>query len=84
VRAFFACISEPATTQAVCIDGHAYSIWAGRRITLDAVPPVSDRLYNRIVGDYVVVAKHLGIRPHQLQAITWVAWRRLHVKPVSK
>lgn len=77
VRAFFACILNPKNETTVCIDGHAFAIHAGRRITLDETPTMNDRLYNRIAGDYVIVAKWLGLSPCQLQAVTWVCWRRL-------
>jgi hypothetical protein len=76
VRAFHACIL--GSDLAVCVDGHAYAIWIGRRVTLDDVPTLNDKLYRRIAADYVTVAKTLNVRPCQLQAITWVAWRRLH------
>lgn len=78
VRAFASCIVNPSDSVAVCIDGHAYAIWCGRRIPLDDVPPLNNRLYHRIAGDYVFVAKVLSIRPCQLQAVTWCCWRRLH------
>ncbi len=78
VRAFAECIRTPDTALSVCVDGHAYSIWAGRRIPLDEVPPINDRLYNRISVDYWEVAKHCGVRACQLQACVWVTWRRLH------
>jgi hypothetical protein len=84
VRAFYDCILDPEHTLSVCIDGHAYSIWAGQRIKLDDIPPFNDRLYSRISGDYWAVARHVGIRPCQLQAITWCTWRRLHVRPVVR
>lgn len=78
VRAFYACILSPsAASGSVCIDGHAYSIWTGRRVALDDVPPINDRLYNRIATDYAIVAKDLAIAPCQLQAVTWCVWRRL-------
>lgn len=78
VRAFNSCIADPSLTMAVCVDGHAFSIWQGRRITLDEVPPMTDRLYHRVADDYCRVSFDLAIRPCQLQAITWVAWRRLN------
>lgn len=78
VRAFFACILNPDNRVSCCIDGHAYGIWCGKRIPLDEIPPINDRLYFRIASDYCVVARDLAISPCQLQAITWVTWRRLH------
>ena len=32
VRAFYSCILSPDASQSVCVDGHAYSVWAGKRI----------------------------------------------------
>lgn len=78
VRAFYACILDPSNRLHVCVDGHAYAIWVGRRVTLDDVPTLNDRLYTRIAADYANVAYQVGITPCQLQAITWVTWRRLH------
>ena len=78
VKAFYACILNPDNALSVCIDGHAYAIWQGTRVTLDDVPSLTDRLYHRIAGDYLAVAKLVKLSPCQLQAITWVAWRRMH------
>lgn len=39
---------------------------------------LTDGLYHRISGDYVAAANLLSIRPCQLQAVTWVTFRRLH------
>ncbi len=78
VRAFWSNILNPARSSAVCVDFHAHSIWSGNRWTADKAPSLSDGLYNRVATDYVVVAKDLGLTPCQLQAIVWVAWRRIH------
>ena len=78
VRSFYDNILYPKTSDKVTIDGHAWSIWAGERSTLDDVPPLSDRLYADIERDYVNASEVVGIRPLQLQAITWTVWRRLH------
>lgn len=78
VRAFWQCILSPINKLHVCIDGHAYAIWRGKRFTLDEVPQLSDRMYNGIAADYTEAASVAGILPLQMQAITWVVWRRLH------
>lgn len=78
VRAFYACILTPDKGLSVCVDGHAYCIWTGRRIGLDKVPELNDRLYNRIASDYMSVARVVQLQACQLQAITWLTWRRLH------
>jgi len=72
---FYHCIQE---LDDLCIDGHAYSIWAGDRITLANVPSIGKKLRATIKADYHQAAKDLGIKSYELQAITWVTWRRLH------
>jgi hypothetical protein len=77
VKAFYACLRDQ-DCDAVCVDGHAYSVWAGERIETNRCPRISDRLYDVIAADYREVARILGIKPHQVQAVTWIVWRRLH------
>jgi hypothetical protein len=76
-RAFWQLLCNPTDPLTVCVDGHGYAIWYGERVTLDNIPHIRGRLYNRIAGDYVVAAKSLGILPCQLQAITWITWRHI-------
>jgi hypothetical protein len=78
VRAFYDNILQPKRSLSVCIDGHAFAIAAGKRITLKNTPNIGRRAYNRLSGSYSTVAKRVGIRPCELQAIVWVVWRRLH------
>jgi hypothetical protein len=73
---FFNCIM--AEGDDVCIDGHAYSIWAGDRITLANVPSIGKKLRATIKADYVAAAKEAGITAYEMQAVTWCAWRRIH------
>jgi len=73
---FFNCILGDSGD--VCIDGHAYSIWVGDRITLANVPKIGVKLRKNIKADYKEAAEFLGVQPHVVQAITWVTWRRLH------
>ena len=73
---FFNCILGDCDD--VCIDGHAYSIWVGDRITLANVPSIGKKLRQNIKADYQEAAKNLGLKSHELQAITWVCWKRLH------
>ena len=63
----------------VTIDGHAFCIWEGSRATLANVPAIGVKLRRSIKADYREAAASLaGITAAQLQAITWVTWRRLH------
>jgi hypothetical protein len=74
---FLACLLDQRTDR-VCIDGHAYSIWVGRRIETSKVPTLRASDHAIIREDYQSAAYAAGVRPHQMQAITWLAWRRLH------
>lgn len=72
---FFNCIVGVVD---VCIDGHAYAIWQGERITLANVPSIGVKLRREIKADYMKAAKKAKISPAELQAVTWCAWRRIH------
>lgn len=78
---FYDCILNSGNTNSVCIDRHAIAICLGR--------PATDRerrelratnsglqKYNRYADAYRSVSLELNIKPSQLQAITWVSWRR--------
>jgi len=72
---FYHCIQE---LEDLCIDGHAYSIWVGDRIALANVPSIGKKLRQTIKADYHQAAQDLGLKSYELQAITWVCWKRLH------
>lgn len=80
VRAFYQCIIGE---DAVCVDGHAYSVWLGERVATSSTPRIGDKLYNQIAEDYRIAAKQISnikgefYTPAQVQAITWVTWRNL-------
>jgi hypothetical protein len=76
VSAFWHCLENPDNRCFVCVDGHAYGIWKGKRIPLDKVPKGFP--YHTIAHAYICAADRLGIIPCQLQAITWCTWRRIH------
>lgn len=75
LREFYSCIYGLAD---VCIDGHAYCIWAGERTGLADVPAIGVKLRREIKADYQAAASELGVDAAALQAITWVTWRRIH------
>lgn len=88
VRAFFANIL--GCQDSVCIDGHAYSIWAGQYLPTNKIPKISAKLYKSIVADYVKATDAINSITKssylscQIQAITWTTWRRLaNVKGVD-
>jgi hypothetical protein len=75
--AFFMCFYKHESTRRVVIDGHAYAAWMGEWInTTDA--RVTKRLSILAERDYQEAAEIMGLLPHQIQAIVWLAWRRIH------
>lgn len=75
MREFASCI---AGLPDCCIDGHAWCIWQGSKVGLADVPSIGVRLRREIKNDYALAAAKLGIKASELQAITWVTWRRIH------
>lgn len=63
----------------VTIDGHAYNIALGIRqgLTTDKTN-MGKKLYRDMQSAYVRAAKRVGVKPHELQAITWTTWKREH------
>lgn len=82
IRAFYECII--GKSDAVVVDGHAYSIWIGERLTMKQVPNIGVKLYANITADYIAATQEINdkfntnLMPFQVQAITWVTWRRIH------
>lgn len=80
---FFNCITNPLLND-VCIDGHAYSVWFGQRLTMKEVPPIGKKLRSQIKTDYrdatAFINEELGENYHasDIQAITWVTHKRIH------
>ena len=81
ITAFF--LSITGVTDAVCVDGHAYAIWLGQRVPTTKTPSIGVRLYADIARAYCLVAKRSAaicgeiLTPAQVQAVTWVTYRRL-------
>jgi hypothetical protein len=80
-RAFFLCINHPELEyDAVCVDRHAFAVALGRHYNKVERGRMLSRagVYERIEEAYVEAARRLCLMPHQVQAVTWVAWRALH------
>ncbi|MFZ9349940.1 MAG: DUF7178 family protein [Candidatus Fonsibacter ubiquis] len=83
VRSFYQCILG---NDAVCVDGHAYSIWTGQRVPTTKTPSISEKLYEKIETDYRLAAEQISsitgecYTAREVQAITWVVWRNMHAK----
>lgn len=86
VRAFWKTISDPAEPSAVVIDRHAIDIAAGRvlgdRIRGSHLRRVG--AYDEVADKYRRAARRLSgelglrITPAEVQATTWIYWRREH------
>ena len=72
---FFNCILG---VEDVCIDGHAYCIWNGSRTSLKDVPSIGVKLRREIKSDFKKASAKFKITSAEMQAITWVTWRRIH------
>lgn len=83
---FYFNITEPNTSNAVTIDRHAkslaYGIGSKRKgyASSEAFANVSKAEYPWLAKHYRNIAERLDIVPSQLQAITWVTWKRLGEK----
>lgn len=76
VRSFYANIVNP-WGDAVTIDRHAYDIATGVKRGNDR-PNIGKQVYREMSAAYIAAAERLSIFPLELQAVTWVTWRREH------
>lgn len=81
-RAFFECFVDHKS-DAVVVDGHTYSLWMGAFVSTNKAK-VTPRLGRLAAEDFRQVAETLGLRPSQVQATCWLAWRRLNESPGHK
>lgn len=77
VTAFYKCLVYRVICDDVCVDTHAYGVALGNGERLRP-KNISDTKYAEISDDYRELALELGIQPKQLQAITWLTYRRIH------
>jgi hypothetical protein len=72
---FFYCIMG----RDVCvIDGHAWCIANNDRRTMQEVPNIGKKLRADLQKAYSKAGKKYNMTAFQMQAATWVAWRRIH------
>jgi len=77
IVSFFRNISGDETD--ITIDGHARNIYYNDRQGLTTPNTnIKKSEYLDIQKAYARASKKLGIKAYELQAITWVAWRRIH------
>ena len=63
----------------ITIDGHARNIYYNERVGLtDARTSIGKKEYVKLQKEYLTVAKEFGMLGRQMQAITWVAWKKKH------
>jgi hypothetical protein len=82
VRSFYVCILDPSDPTAVCVDRHAAAVAYGftmsdKQMSRAVAVLASVDRYEAIAEAYRAVASARGLLPLEVQAVTWVAWRRL-------
>jgi len=77
VTAFADNILHPPSSNSVTVDVHALSIADGVRYTTKTAPKLTPKQYEFYADVYRKTAAQLELTPLELQAITWVTWRRL-------
>lgn len=80
--AFFRCIEGSQGTSLVVIDRHAKCLAYYQLTDRDKFSAVRLGEYDYLVRHYRHVAEQLDLIPHQLQAITWVTWKRIVTETV--
>lgn len=78
VCAFAENILQPEVSDNVTVDGHALAIACATRVNLKSIPKINDSEYARFSRVYRETAESLGLRPLQLQAVTWLVWKRIY------
>lgn len=73
---FFWCIM--GDTGRCVIDGHAWCIANADRRTMQEVPSIGKKLRQELQNAYAEAGDYVGMRAYEVQAATWVAWRRIH------
>lgn len=76
VRAFYRSIQMAGNTDDVVIDRHALSVALGRNATEKERSALDGKVYEQYSRAYRSAALKTGIRVSDLQAITWIVWRR--------
>lgn len=77
VTAFSDNILNPPDSTRVTVDVHAISVAEYKIYTVKSAPKLTPRQYEIYVRAYTKVAKSVNLKPSELQAVCWVAWRKL-------
>ena len=78
VTAFARNIENPNNLEDVTLDTHALSIALGIHYTATTCPDPRPAIKDRYRRAYQIVARATDLSPCQVQAITWLCWRRKH------
>ena len=82
ISSFFKCIV--GDQKEVCVDGHALSVFLGERILTSKTPSISPKLYTTVQRAYAIISARSEeicgtyLSPAQVQAVTWVTYRRVY------
>lgn len=76
VKAFAENIEHPDNSIEVTIDFHAFSIATGWRYAVSNIPTITPRVHKMLSKAYSDVGTELGLKAHQVQAVTWTWWRQ--------
>ena len=77
VTAFAETIFNPDSNHSdVVLDFHAIGIALGKRFTSKTAPDLRKKEREILDAAYRKVADSYGVRPHQIQAVTWTRWRK--------
>jgi hypothetical protein len=76
VRSFFGNISAPLRSGPVTVDRHAVAAAVGWASPSHAKLLERPGAYQLVASAYRAVARRHGMRPHEVQAIVWLVWRR--------
>lgn len=77
IKNFYKSIVNPGDKQAVTVDGHIVSAWAGQRYLMKDVVAQKFK-YKEVSGDVRALAADTPFSPLQVQAIIWFAWKRIN------
>ena len=72
---FFLCIMG---SDVCVIDGHAWCIANADRRTMQEVPSIGKKLRKELQTAYSKAGKRHNMTAFEMQAATWVTWKRLH------
>lgn len=82
VLSFYHNILDPHDASHVTIDRHAYCLAHGLTSTRNGAASIDVRVtpkrYNELAESYKALSRAIGLLPNQLQAITWLAWKRIN------